>query len=408
MSRYLALIRKQDFSDLYKYGIFHANRDLITEVVGDIDYIRSHVNYFKNIVAFANSFESTFTYLFVYYEKTNNSRICDIEIEEVLNIFPLDLEAKILLEGDFGSQIRFDDPLWPNAIEQLRIDQKISDCNKGVSNVWKIFELDQESLDECKNVLSNDVIKEVVSRKFQNSHSEGDLPLWVYLLMYERHAMYPNATLGFYMDAVHAAINHKAKCEFPSIESTSIFKYLDSLDYNISSKDIAAAVKDSPKSRNFIEYANCLLDRYDYMTVATIFFTLKDRYKDRFVYEKDFIEHCKRTWHKDFALAAYLLGWILGHDKTFECLYKKLPLHILEKPRIPAVIHSQLVDDQNPQETIPENGNKDGDSGISFPIQMGKYNKNGKLNKSCKPNPRTISSYLEYQDLKRKGWEEIK
>ena len=82
MTRYISLIRKQDFADLYKYGTFHANKDLVIEVVGDIEHIRSCQNYFTEITKLANPFESTFTYLFVYYQKTDEeSRYYDIEIE---------------------------------------------------------------------------------------------------------------------------------------------------------------------------------------------------------------------------------------------------------------------------------------------------------------------------------------
>lgn len=220
MAKYLSLIRKQDFSDLYTYGIFHTNRDMIIEVSGSIDYIKSQLNYFKSITAFANSFDMSFTYLFVLYEKINTeNRICDIEIENVLNLFPLNNEAKILLQEDFGSQIRFEEPLWPNAIEELKISQKIIDCQKGIKNIWKIFGMPSKQMSECKAIVPDNIIKEVVREKFTNTHPAGDLPLWVYMLRYERHAMYPNTTLGFYMDAVHVATNFSKKKRIPKHRS---------------------------------------------------------------------------------------------------------------------------------------------------------------------------------------------
>lgn len=64
------------------------------------------------------------------------------------------------------------------------------------------------------------------------------------------------------------------------------------------------------------------------MTTATIFFKFKKEYQEKFVYEKGLVEKCKERWPKEFALASYLLGLILGHEKTFDCLYNTLPLKI--------------------------------------------------------------------------------
>lgn len=352
MANYLALIRKLDFADLYRYGSIHVNVDHVIEVEGSVDTIRSNNEYCDSIFRFSNPFESTFTYLIVHFEKTSLcERPCDIDIEDVLNLFPLDLEAKSLLEEDFGPTIRFDNPLWPDAVESLKITRKVSDCKKGVVNLWKIFNLDEESSCECRNVLSEDIIKDVVKRKLCNVRPSGDLPVWVYLLMYERHSMYPNTMLGCYMDAVHSAINYKGKLEYLSIESSRIFSYLDSIDINIQSKFLFETVRNAPETQAFISFAQTIVCDYDYITVATLFFKLKSLYRDCFKYDSKLIDSCKKCWPKEFALAAYLLGWVLGYDKTYEELYKMLPLKISSakfvKCNAPEDVSSEQVDDSS-------------------------------------------------------------
>lgn len=416
MTRYISLIRKQDFANLYKYGTFHANKDLVIEVVGDIEHIRSCQDYFTEITKLANPFESTFTYLFVYYQKTDEeSRYYDIEIENVLNLFPLDNEAKTLLEEDFGPQIRFEEPLWPNAVELLRINQQIMDCKKGVSNIWKIFELDNAALSECKSILQDNIIKEVVTEKYRNIRPSGNLPVWAYLLRYERHSMYPNTTLGFYMDAVHSLLNYSQKKEHQSIEVSTIFQFLDKMDYNSQTNQISYAVQNSPETKKFFDFAKNVVEGYDFMLVATIFFKLKSLYKEKFIYEKEFIDSCIAKWPKDFALAAYLLGWILGHGRTYASLYNKYPLHIIKKTEniktIPSTI--KVVDnvksahlEENTKDILLPFEKEDTQSHIDLPVRMGKKVKTGpnkgKIAKT--PKPKEVKTKEEYESLLLEGW----
>ena len=57
---------------------------------------------------------------------------------------------------------------------------------------------------------------------------------------------------------------------------------------------------------------------------------LRNRYKEDFFYEKEFIEYCK-SFGFEFELAAYLLGIVLGHEHTYDCMYDMLPLSIFKK-----------------------------------------------------------------------------
>ena len=43
-----------------------------------------------------------------------------------------------------------------------------------------------------------------------NKKPTGVLPIWVYLLRYERHSFYPRDKRGFFCDALHAIMNYKA------------------------------------------------------------------------------------------------------------------------------------------------------------------------------------------------------
>ena len=59
MANYLALIRKADFVDLYKYGSLHINRDMIRQFTCKIEELPNREPIFRDLSNFANAFDST-------------------------------------------------------------------------------------------------------------------------------------------------------------------------------------------------------------------------------------------------------------------------------------------------------------------------------------------------------------
>lgn len=442
MAQYLVLLRKQDFADLFKYGIIHANRDSIIEFVGDVKDVSENYMYFDSLTAFANTFDSTFTYMVLHYEKTSTkSRVADIEIEDVQHIFPLDKEAKILLEEDFGPTIKFSEPLWSNGVARLRMKQALENSQKGLSDIIRVFALEENYIEECRALFCDSVIKEVLYEVFNEKRPEGDLPLWVYLLRYERHSMYPKTTLGFCMDAVHAITNYSQKKEFTSIEGAGIFQFLDSLDYSLTMNKIMDKLSNANEAERFLAYLKSVDPENNILLIASIFFFLKDKFEDGLYYEEDFVNGCKKAWPFEFTAACYLLGWVLGHTRSFECLYEQISLKILRKKAIhetipykeetPSCSEIENVKEDStitevitpmtpPEEKVAEEMSSKGlhktgeqlemfqdeTSLPSLRVKMGKLKKKPKHDKdvSKKPAPQIVTSKAEMEKLLKEGW----
>ena len=84
MTNYLALIRKADFTDLFKYGKLHINNDMKTDFSCPVEELPSHPEIFFNLTYFANSFDSAFAYLIIHYFKASSEGLAnDVNIEEV-------------------------------------------------------------------------------------------------------------------------------------------------------------------------------------------------------------------------------------------------------------------------------------------------------------------------------------
>ena len=137
---YLILLRRADFIDLYKYGFLNVNKEKIVPFDCSIPEIESKPELYDSIFAEVNSFDSSFAYLILHYEKKDSlSNPATISIEEVQHIFPLDLEAKKEFESSFDEHIRIDNPIWDNAVSLIQKRQMFDSSMQGTRNIFNIF-----------------------------------------------------------------------------------------------------------------------------------------------------------------------------------------------------------------------------------------------------------------------------
>ena len=231
MTNYLALIRKADFTDLFKYGKLHINNDMKTDFSCSVEELPSHPEVFFNLTRFANSFDSAFAYLIIHYVKDSTKGLAnDVYIEEVQNIYPLDFESKEAFAMFFDERIRIENPIWPDSVWNLQKQQQFNDCLKGAANLRAILGF-SNSDQKCREIISDDIVREVVNELYEGNRPSGELPIWVYLLRYERHSYYPQSTLGYFMDMVNVVCNRMgmSEVEEDNIKHTQIFMLLDSL-----------------------------------------------------------------------------------------------------------------------------------------------------------------------------------
>ena len=428
MANYLALIRKADFVDLYKYGSIHINKDMTRQFSCKVEELPKRKPIFDDLSYFANAFDSTFTYLFIHYE-SNLGRVNDINIADVRGLYPLDKEAKTELSLSLDPRIKINEPLWPEAVFDLQKRQTIQDCKNGASNIWKIYNF-SDSIDDMNNVINDNVIGEVVNELYENRRPNGELPIWVYIMRYERHAFYPDNTIGAFMDTVNAIFNFSQKREVDSaeIESTLImqfFQHCNDHNANMSFNEVIQRLyaQDDSRITNFINLARSIVSDFDLIKVATLFFIYRNRYKVEFKYENGWNQ--SKTIGKEFSIACYMLGCILGHEHTYDCLYEHLPLTIFKvketKPIVKELVveepfkeqestneessnQSDLIDSNDETKTIPNKQVGDNNEQTinakvlpKFPCKMGKPKKGGGFSKS--PKPKMVYNLNKYLEL---------
>ena len=309
-----------------------------TDFSCSVEELPSHPEVFHHLTHFANSFDSAFAYLIIHYVKASSNGLAnDVNIEEVQNIYPLDFESKEAFAMSFDERIRIENPIWPESVWSLQKQQQFNDCLKGAANLREILGF-KDSDYKCKEIISDDIVREVVNELYDDIRPSGNLSIWVYLLRYERHSYYPQTTLGYFMDMANVVCNRQQKQEVDesSVMQTNIYRFLTELRKNEKHKigDIHDKIIDSPELKIFLEKTREYEPQVDFTIVATLFFYLKYTYKEDFHYkEKDVISISsgKEKFGFEFELAAYLLGIIKGHLHTYDCMYDMLPLPIFKK-----------------------------------------------------------------------------
>lgn len=332
MRYYYALIRRSDFIDLFKYGQFHLNFATVVDAGNSEKSSNEKESILTSLLKDANYFESSFAYLIIKFASDNfNADSPIVNIEEVTNVYPLDYEAKIEFEGSFDPHIRIDGPIWSDSYATEQRLRTKRDCEKGAINVWKLFN-PQAQISDCKDIITDDILNEVVSELYENRRPSGDLSIWVYLLRYERHAYYPQEVVGYFMDAVNIVCNYLRHNEVNEVEvsGTAIWSFLDGLPREYKMKEILNALEKSDETVPFISQVSQIEGRVEFIKVAVAFLMLKKRYSDGLKYEAEYIKNLAESKNtgKYYGLIAYLLGLVLGRDKTYECLYENLPLQI--------------------------------------------------------------------------------
>ena len=351
MTNYLALIRKADFTDLFNFGKLHVNNDMKVDFKCDVEDLPLHKELFDALTLYANSFDNAFTYLIIHYCKEGSQGLSnDVYIEDVKHVYPLDSESKLNFESTFDVRIRIEEPLWSDAVLALQKQHMFIECKKGAQNLRQICGLIANS-SECEKIITGDIVKEVVNELYEDIRPLGELSPWVYLLRYERHSYYPHNTVGCFMDMVNVMCNRHAQKEVEErdIQGTGIFQILNTYrNTDIKFEKLYGIINE--QASNFVSMAKYYAPDVDFIKVASLFFILRNKFTDDFKYDSIFINHCK-TYGKAFEIALYLLGVILGHKHTYDCMYEELPLAIFKpKPKNSVIVPSKM------------NGNQDEDS----------------------------------------------
>lgn len=366
MKNYLTLIRKSDFTDLFKFGYLYIDKSQVLEFDGNVSELSHNIGIRDRLFERTNQFDYSFTVLLVYFR--SDLQYGKLNIEEVQNIFALDSDAKREIEISYDPRIRIDNPIWPDACIKLQERFLYEDAKKGAQNIWSILNIEQP-ISELADFFPDNDIKEIAYEVQNELRPKGNLSFWVYLLRYERHGFFPKNTAGYFMDLVNVYINTIKHEEYPSeaIEETGIYKrIIEFKDQNMA--NLIERLKNTTEGRNFFDKVDEISgSKTKSFIIAILFLILKNYYSNGFnLKESKVLKSGRKVYKEEINYALYLLGIFLGNSHTFECLYDSLPLPIFKE-----VVQVPAQKEVEPIKPAKEDGDNDPMSHNNSPASHG-------------------------------------
>ena len=342
MKDYLAIIRKWDFVDLFKYGHFRIAYAVIFD--GNVEAHADDNDLFNALTYRMNTYEYSFEYLIIHFKALDyNGQDISVDVRNVCGVYTFDLEAKKEMSISFDPRIQLHVSPWASKFEKLHRKLSIKQSMRGIDNLWAIFDLDKSDRTKCEQIINQECIQEVFRELYAYERPVGKLPIWTYLLRYERHSFYPKGMLGFFCDFIHVFCNYSTGKELLGevAEETKIYPQLIA-SKNRNLGDLYEIVKASNLSQLTEQAAGC-----QFIMAAPLFLFLKSKFLEENKLDKNIIDHAKKIGNFECSVAVYLLGIVLGHDKTYDAFYESADLQFFKKKKVvEAPLHVE-----NPNET---------------------------------------------------------
>ena len=322
---FLAIIRKADFIDLFKYGKLN-----VYSAINFDGNIMAHANdddLFERLTRDMNLFEYSFEYIVIHFISDNrNGHPYPVSIENVRGLYTFDEEAQKEMNVSFDPRIRLHVSPWSEKFKALHNKQLILQSKRGIDNLWRIFGLSETDRKKCESIITNDIISEVFNELFSYKRPIGEQSIWTYLLRYERHSFYPKNTKGYFCDYIHVACNWMEKNEIQKDVAfeTALYNLIkESPETNF--EPLSQIAKNSNLPSRTDKVAKC-----EFAVAAPLFLLLKDRFSSGFYIDPKTIKYAK-NFKFECSVAVYLLGLTLGYDKTYDAYYDSIKLSIFEE-----------------------------------------------------------------------------
>lgn len=337
---YLAIISRNDYNLLFRYGYFRVNGDMVIPFDCSSEELPTRVDIADKLFEDANPFAQMDSIMVLHYSKNEAEKIHFdiINIDDVEHIYPLTVDAQRSFESSFDHRVRIDTPLWGQAAMNLRKRQKLTDMKMGIHNLSKIFGLEQQ-IQASLHLVDEASLHSVAKLLVEGGRPSEDDSLWTYLLMYERHDTFPKDVVkSNFLDVITVVSSFLMKEQVFAYDSDvcnrPVFLFVESLDNSMKFKDIIAAVQQSEDCMGFLNKVNELCPEIDFIKVAVLFLRYKEHFINGFKVDNYVTTNPYEKYGNGFEISVMLLGAYFGHEKTADCFYEHLPLKILKDKSI--------------------------------------------------------------------------
>ncbi|PKQ64712.1 hypothetical protein [Raineya orbicola] len=328
MKQFLSIILRNQFNLFYRFGYTFIPKSQLVEFDGNINkkIQESIIKQFQTVTPF--EYEEEYLILHLENETSNETDFIQLEIQNIVAIYPLSQQAKASIESKIDQRIRLEKPIFETLLPSIEKEIENKDVEKAISALWKICKIENPVENYIANIGLKNIFTGLEYRKHATKASEiKNGNYWEYLIAYDRFDYFPNSTLGYFYDAGQVFAYSKGLQTF---EGSGIHKFLEKLNSanpTVKLLDIIKYLETKEQLKGYVSQTTT--GEIKQYVIAPLYLMLRDEIR-----KSDDISQTKLIKNLDylkgfgdsFYYSVILLGAFFGFRKFYDNYYDVLNL----------------------------------------------------------------------------------
>lgn len=323
---YLALIDKDLFASLLKYGEIILPDYSFSAITNELPVEKALLL----VLSTGNPIEYPSQYIITIYDALTPNILTVSSIKELV---ATDADGRRLFSTQFREDLIIQTEKYNEVFQEYLNDVFLkAKIKKGIVAFRTLCSLkNREDYDEEVNLIYRGITNRIKYRHHYQLPAEERNEPYALMIAYDRHAPYPRGCTGYFYDVIESFCYHQKPTMGYSesvIEGTSIYKLINSLPSDSTSRSIAATIKDE----KFTHICNKFYNKPGGYLTPYLFFILRDRFResDSFAKQVKLINKMKNLFPEAFDTASIFIGGYFGYNKFYDDYYTILNLPILK------------------------------------------------------------------------------
>lgn len=329
MKTFLALITRDEFAALYKFGSINLSTKIIREVNETINLNHIAYDLLKSSVC---RIEYPQEYIYVLMQKTEQDEI--VRVADIVALIPLTEQAKDSYVELFDKAICFQHPIFAPEFEKYYADIYLrEDRINGIRALRHICDLSVDKLDEqlISQILDGVILRQKGTKYF-NIPWEERKPFSM-LIAYDRYQEYSKHAIGYFYDVVDMYYYLKSPDNIGDRDESVIGQEVMEILENRTGKieGICNDIENDPSGKGK-KVCEKIAGIFDGFYLPVLYLSFKDKIREKNEIDAEIIDNLKkyRKEERVYDKITYLLGGFFGYEKIYEQYYKSLNLKIFD------------------------------------------------------------------------------
>lgn len=327
----IALLDKDLFASLLRFGEIKVPDFLCSKISDEL----SEEKALSLILDSGNPIEYPSEYIIVKYQNDGYDKV---DISGVIELIATTSEGKRTFESQFRDDLNISDSRYSYIFAEYATGKYESErIMKGINAFRTLCGLESKEFKEEAEVIKEALRVRLTYRHHYQIPKEYCNNPYLLMMVYDRHAPYPNTWAGFFYDVIETFCYHvqpEMGYKDAPIEHTQIYKIIASLGSSAKTQEILSAIE----NESFTSRCNDFFYKPGGFLVPYIFYILRTKLRECESVKQiqTLISSIKDKYPEAFDTASIYVGGFFGYDKFYDDYYSYLKLPIFKtKPSVP-------------------------------------------------------------------------